>query len=73
MGYLLAIGLLVVLGIVLFVLAASRSRHATSGRVSSHGQAILREQPSADEPTPGRSATATPEEREGAQKRTPPA
>lgn len=73
MGYLVGILLLAALGVVLFILAASRSRRVAGGRISSHGQAILREEPSADEPTPGRSSTATPEEREGAQKRTPPA
>jgi hypothetical protein len=72
MGYILAI-FIGVLVVAIFALIAARNKRPKSGRISSDGQAILREEPSADEPTPGRSVTASPGEASRAEKRTPPA
>jgi hypothetical protein len=72
MGYLIfmVIGLLL---LVAFIIGTARQKRSKSGRISSEGTAILREEPSADEPTPARSVTASPSTAERAQKRTPPA
>jgi hypothetical protein len=66
----------IAIGIVLLItaiIAATRSKRPKQGRVSGEGTAILREQPSADAPTPARSVTASPAEKSEAEKRTPPA
>ena len=72
MGYILVIFVGVVL-LVVFVVGASKNKRPKTGRIDSKGQAILREVPSADEPTPARSATASPAEVRQAEKKTPPA
>ena len=71
MGY-IAAGLiaLFVLGIVFAGLL--RRRGAPSGRIAA-STAILREEPSADEPTPARSSIASRGEAERAERKTPPA
>ncbi len=72
MGYILVIVVGVVL-VVVFVVGAAKNKAPKSGRISSDGQAILREEPSADAPTPGRSVTASRNEVKQAEKKTPPA
>jgi hypothetical protein len=72
MGYLVFIVLGFVL-LVAFVIGATRNKHPKTGRISSGGTAILREEPAADEPTPARSATASPSTADHAQKHAPPA
>ncbi len=72
MGYIVVIIVGVVL-VVAFVVVASKNKRPKSGRIDSGGEAILREEPSADAPTPGRSVTATHGEVRQAEKKTPPA
>ena len=72
MGYIIAFVIGLVVLVAFFVIAASNKR-PKQGRISSGGTAILREEPSADAPTPGRSVTATKSEVDAAGKRTPPA
>jgi hypothetical protein len=72
MGY-LAVALIGLVLLVALAVAASHNRKPKQGRISGDGTAILREQPSADEPTPARSATASQSEVRNAEKRTPPA
>ena len=72
MGYILAIFIGVLL-VAAFALIAARNKRPKSGRISSDGQAILREEPSADTPTPAKSVTATNAEVKAAENRTPPA
>lgn len=72
MGYIAAFVIGFVLLIAFAVVAAS-NRRPKQGRISSGGTAILREEPSADAPTPGRSVTATKSEVNKAGKQTPPA
>jgi len=70
MGYIAAgIITLLVLGL---VLAGLLRRGKPAGRIPAK-TAILREEPSADAPTPAASVTATPGEADRAQKKTPPA
>lgn len=71
MGYLLVL----ILGVVLMgvIIAATRGKQPKQGRISSEGTAILRDQPSADAPTPGRSVMATSSQVKAAEKHTPPA
>jgi hypothetical protein len=72
MGYLvfLVLGLLVVAAM---VVVGVRNKRPAQGRISSDGTAILREEPSADAPTPAKSVIATNSEVKAADKRTPPA
>ncbi len=72
MGYIVVIFVGVAL-MVVFVVVASKNKAPKTGRISSDGQAILREEPSADAPTPGRSVTASRSEVKQAEKKTPPA
>ena len=72
MGYIL----ILMLGVVLMAVAViigTRNKRPKQGRISGEGTAILREQPSADEPNPAQSATASQAEVRNAEKRTPPA
>jgi hypothetical protein len=72
MGYLVFMLLGGVLLVAFFIVVASQKR-PKSGRIDSEGTAIVRETPSADEPTPARSETAESARAAEAQKRTPPA
>jgi hypothetical protein len=72
MGYIILLVVGAVL-LVVFAVGAGRTQKAKTGRISSKGDAILREKPSADEPTPARSVTASPAEVRRAEKATPPA
>lgn len=70
MGYIAAgVIALLVLGL---IFAGLMMRGKSSGRIPAK-TAILREEPSADAPTPAASVTATPGEADRAQKKTPPA
>jgi hypothetical protein len=71
MGY-IAFVILALLLLAFGVVIAVRGKRPPSGRIEGHG-AILREEPSADAPTPARSSTAAPDERAAADKHTPPA
>jgi hypothetical protein len=72
MGY-LAVFIVGVFVLVVLVIAATHNRKPKQGRISGEGTAILRDQPSADEPTPARSVTASSSEIRKAEKHTPPA
>lgn len=70
MGYILALGVMVIL--LVFAMGFMMRSGKPSGRVKGD-RAILREEPSADAPTPGNSNTASRAEAATAQKHTPPA
>jgi hypothetical protein len=72
MGYLVFMLLGGVL-LVAFIIAVASQKRPKTGRIASKGTAIIRETPSADEPTPARSDTTESARADEAQKRTPPA
>jgi hypothetical protein len=70
-GYTIAIIVgLIILGFVIALLGGGKTR--PTGRISSD-KPVTRDEPSADEPTPGRSITADPQQTRAAQQHTPPA
>lgn len=70
MGYILALGILVIL--LVFAMGFLMRSGKQSGRIEGKGE-ILREEPSADAPTPAASSTADKHEVETSQRHTPPA
>lgn len=70
MGYILLGAILLVFVAVFFVMMAMGTKKPR-GRLQS-GKPVEFSQPAADEPTPGASLTASPEEACNAEKRTPP-
>jgi hypothetical protein len=68
MGYLL-VGVMAIVLVVLLVVALSRGKPQGTLDNKPH----VRDKPSAEEATPGASATASPEQAEQARRRTPPA
>ncbi|MFT3831051.1 MAG: hypothetical protein QM691_15225 [Opitutaceae bacterium] len=70
MGYLL-LGAILLLFVAVFFVAMAMGAKKPSGRLQS-GKPVEFSQPASDEPTPGASGTATPEQARNAQKRIPP-
>ena len=70
MGYILLGAILLVI-VAVFFIAMAMGAKKPSGRLQS-GKPVEFSQPASDEPTPGASRTASPEQVRNAQKRTPP-
>lgn len=72
LGYLLTLAaLIIVVAILLPILSARRAPRPNGGTLASD-HPVVRSDPSADEPTPETSVTATPAQRENASRHTPP-